>query len=127
MRLIRLAITAICLILSPHIIVASSAWEPIVPFGIIKGVIRDSSLQPIPYANVMVEGHKLGAMSDSQGSFSIYFVPPGMYTVRSMMIGYKPAWARRVTVHMGRETEIKVEMKEEPNFNKQWIEGRRAP
>ena len=127
MKSIRLAATAICLTLSPHISIAGPAWGPIVPFGVIKGIVRDSSGQPVAYANIMVVESTCGAMSGEDGLFSIYFVPPGTYRVKAMMPGYRTVWVNSVVVRMGHETEIVLELKGKPPARTGWIEGKRAP
>ncbi len=125
MKSIRLAATAICLTLSPHISIAGPAWEPIVPFGVIKGMVRDSAGQPVPYANVMVLETTCGAMSGQDGLFSIYFVPPATHRVRAMVMGFHTVWVDSVVVRMGHETEIVIELKGKQSVG--WIEGKRAP
>lgn len=64
-------------------------------------VIAASTGEPLPYANVVLVGHKMGAMTLSDGSYRVAGVPAGIYTVKVMMMGYRPAERRRVNVGAG--------------------------
>lgn len=56
----------------------------------IKGQITDElNNEPIPYANVTVEGTSIGATSDIKGNFEIKSIDPGTYNLMVSYIGYK--------------------------------------
>jgi len=58
--------------------------------GMISGRVTDArTCAPIPYANVIVVGATIGAMTDQQGTFRIPDVPPGTWEVRAMMLLYR--------------------------------------
>lgn len=58
--------------------------------GEIRGrVLASETNKPLPYANVMVVGTTLGAMSLSDGRYAIKGVPVGTYTVRAMIMGFE--------------------------------------
>ncbi|MBD1260152.1 TonB-dependent receptor [Maribacter polysiphoniae] len=57
-------------------------------FGTISGTVSDASGKPLPYANVLVEGLKLGVLTDDNGAYSISKVPRGKYRVVVSFIGY---------------------------------------
>ncbi len=58
--------------------------------GKIAGVVKDKSTgEPLPGANVMIEGTQMGASTDNQGRYYIINVPPGKYTVVARFIGYQ--------------------------------------
>lgn len=58
--------------------------------GKISGKVTDKSTgDPIVGANVLVEGTYFGSASDADGNFFILNVPPGTYTVKCQVIGYK--------------------------------------
>jgi TonB-linked SusC/RagA family outer membrane protein len=60
--------------------------------GTIRGVVQDAaSLQPVPAAQVVVEGVRLGGVTDAQGRFLILNVPAGEHVVRVEILGYAPA------------------------------------
>ncbi len=55
----------------------------------VTGTVLGDDGKPLAYANVILVGTTLGAMSLSDGKFTIVGVPAGSYTVRAMMMGYK--------------------------------------
>jgi hypothetical protein len=56
--------------------------------GKIAGRITDKqNNEPIPFANVFVEGTTLGAAANDEGDYSILNVPPGVYTVTASVVG----------------------------------------
>ena len=58
------------------------------PPGTVSGWVRSTDGTPLAYANVILVGSTLGAMSLSDGKFTIVGVPAGTYTIRAMMMGY---------------------------------------
>ena len=60
--------------------------------GKIAGRMTDAETgDPLPGANVstMVSGIVVGAVADDEGRFFILHVPPGRYSVKGSMIGYR--------------------------------------
>ena len=75
--------------------------------GKIKGVVRDAETNgPLPGTNVLIEGTTQGAAADMEGNYIILNVKPGIYTVRAMMMGYKPFRVENVRVSTDLTTEI---------------------
>ncbi len=57
--------------------------------GRISGRVIDArSREPIPGANVMIQGTVLGVNSDAEGRFSINSLAPGSYELRVSAVGY---------------------------------------
>ncbi len=57
--------------------------------GKLSGRVTDRSTgEPLPFANVLVVGTTMGAMTDLDGYFHILNVPPGTYEVEARMMGY---------------------------------------
>lgn len=57
--------------------------------GTIKGKVFDSGTKdPLPGANVLVEGTSIGAASDINGNFIIHDVPAGSQTISVSYVGY---------------------------------------
>ena len=57
--------------------------------GKIAGHVVDSeSGEPIPGANIIIEGTAMGEASDLDGYYTILQVPPDVYTVTAAVIGY---------------------------------------
>lgn len=80
--------------------------------GKITGVVKDAETnQPLPGANVIIEGTTFGAAADFDGNFIIINVPPGIYTVKAVMMGYT---AMKVT-----ELHVNVDLTTTVNFNLQ--------
>jgi len=81
--------------------------------GKIAGVIKDGrTLQPLPGANVMVEGSDRGAATDSSGYFSIPQLEPGSYNLQVVFLGYIPVKKNNVVVNPGRTTVVEYELEE---------------
>lgn len=57
--------------------------------GKITGLVRDISTgNPLIGANIIIEGTSMGAATNVDGHFFVLNIPPGVYNVKSMMIGY---------------------------------------
>lgn len=89
------------------------------PTGKICGVIRDARTNElVTYANVMVIGTTLGAMSLYDGQFSIVGVPEGVHRVKGMMMGYHSSTLDSVVVRSGEETWVSIAvMSAGPSFS----------
>ena len=75
--------------------------------GKISGRVTDSETgEPLPGVNMIVEGTTLGAATDLKGYFVILNVPPGVYTLKASMIGYKPTEVKNVRVSIDLTTEV---------------------
>jgi len=58
--------------------------------GKLRGVVTDKETgDPLPGANVVIDGTTLGASSDLNGVYVVLAVPPGVYTVRTTYMGYQ--------------------------------------
>lgn len=58
--------------------------------GKLTGRVLDARTgDPLPGANVLLEGTTLGAMSDADGRYVILNIPPGQYTAAASFIGYR--------------------------------------
>jgi len=55
----------------------------------VKGVIRDSSGQPMSFASVVVRGETTGTMANEQGEFSLDLPPGRSYELVFQFLGYK--------------------------------------
>lgn len=57
----------------------------------IAGKVQDAiSADPLPGANIMLQGTSIGASTDLNGRYEIRDVPPGSYSIRVTYIGYGP-------------------------------------
>ncbi|MBL7111348.1 MAG: TonB-dependent receptor [Bacteroidales bacterium] len=58
--------------------------------GKLRGVVTDNKTgEPLPGANITLEGTTLGAAADLSGMYIVLAVSPGRYTVRVNYIGYQ--------------------------------------
>ncbi|HSG29384.1 MAG TPA: von Willebrand factor type A domain-containing protein [Candidatus Krumholzibacterium sp.] len=81
--------------------------------GRIAGIVIEGATgKPIPYANVVLVGTRMGAMSLTDGTFVIEKVPAGIYTVKVMMMGYAVVEKEGVKVKEGRTIKLEFKMKE---------------
>lgn len=81
--------------------------------GKISGSITDKKTgEPLAGTNVIIEGTMLGAAADMNGNFFILNVPPGNYTVKVQLIGYKDHRFEGVNVSVNRTSNLKVQLEE---------------
>jgi outer membrane receptor protein involved in Fe transport len=81
--------------------------------GKLTGVVRSDKGQPIPGANIRIEGLRIGALSDEEGKFLLLGIPAGEYPVRANMLGHAPYLAEHVTIRPDFTTELNIELKTE--------------
>jgi hypothetical protein len=81
--------------------------------GKIEGrVISRDTRQPIPGANVLIEGTTMGAAADMDGRFFIINVRPGTYNIRASAIGYQTVVVQDLRVSIDLTTEMNFELPE---------------
>jgi outer membrane receptor protein involved in Fe transport len=79
--------------------------------GKIKGKVVDrETKEPLPGANVVVDGTTLGASSDLNGEYVILNVPVGGYTLKCTFIGYRTVTVSNVRVSVDLTTDLNFEM-----------------
>lgn len=79
--------------------------------GIISGEVRDAiTKQPLPGANIMLEGTNIGSACDEIGYFAIKNVAPGRYTIRASMIGYLSSVITELNINPNRNHSINFEL-----------------
>ena len=79
--------------------------------GKISGKVRDAETnEPLPGCNIIIEGTTLGAASNLNGEFFIINIPPGTYTVRASMMGYKSYRIENVRVLIDLTTSLEFKM-----------------
>lgn len=72
--------------------------------GQLRGVVLDKlTREPIPSANIVLEGEGRGAAADLEGRFEIVHLAPGTYHVRASALGYEPQAISELLVLPGRE------------------------
>ncbi|CAM3569463.1 TonB-dependent receptor [Zobellia roscoffensis] len=69
--------------------------------GVISGVVSDASGKPLPFTSVLLEGLKLGVLTDDNGAYSLDKVPFGTHKIVASFIGYG---TRSKTVEVNKNT-----------------------
>ncbi len=82
--------------------------------GKITGVVKDTDTgDPLPGANVVIQGTQMGAATDANGKYIIINVHPGVYKLRFSMMGYQTKVVENVKVSLDLTTTINVELGQE--------------
>ena len=84
-------------------------------FQIIRGTVIDNQTQmPLPGATIFIKETDplIGTTSDNNGQFRLEKVPVGRHDIQINYIGYEPFILREVMISSGKETVLKVELKE---------------
>ncbi len=81
--------------------------------GKISGLVVDAeSGEPIPGANVMIEGTMMGQAAGENGNYFILNIPPGAYNVKTQVIGYKILTQTDVRVMGGLTTKLNFSLEQ---------------
>lgn len=80
--------------------------------GKLAGGITDTSGNPLIGVNIVIENTGLGTASDTDGDYFILNIPPGRYTVRFMMMGYKTSVREDVVIRSDFTAQLDVRMEE---------------
>jgi outer membrane receptor for ferrienterochelin and colicin len=77
----------------------------------IKGKITNAySNEPVPFANIIIEGTNQGSTSDFEGIYSISNLSPGVYNIVCSVIGFKPTRISEITVTSVRASVINIQL-----------------
>ena len=81
--------------------------------GKIAGRVTDADTgEPLPGANVVVVGTKMGATVDVNGEYFILRVSPSTYEVRASLVGYQSVSKTEVEVLLDRTATVDFQLKE---------------
>ena len=83
-------------------------------YGKLVGTVRDEAGNPLPGANVYLEGTHLGAATDADGDYVILNIPPGVYTVHVSFLGYQDQRFPGIEIQADRTTFLNVTLKQAP-------------
>jgi len=82
--------------------------------GKIAGKVADGNTkQPLFGANVVVQGTKLGAVTDRNGDYFILSVPPGAYSVSASLMGFGRITQSEVRVRIDQTTQLNFSLTEQ--------------
>ncbi len=73
---------------------------------IIGHVIDESTGEPLPGANIVIEGTTLGAATDMDGDYIILNVPPGKYTLECSMLSFQNVRKTNVIISVDQTTRV---------------------
>lgn len=81
--------------------------------GKLAGIVTDLTTgDPLPGVNIIIDNTPYGTASANDGRFNIINVPPSMYSVSVMMIGYKTFKISDVRVSVNRTVTLNVQMEQ---------------
>ena len=96
--------------LALFLVVALTALPAQAQTGTITGTVFDAESQnPLPGANVVIQGTQEGATTDSQGEYEITGLSPGEYTIQASFVGYQNL-SKDVTVQAGQTSELDFQL-----------------
>ncbi|RPJ41515.1 MAG: TonB-dependent receptor, partial [Candidatus Latescibacterota bacterium] len=82
--------------------------------GTVSGLVREAGTgAPLAWATVIIEGTKLGGITQQNGTFSISRIPPGTYTVQVQMMGFALERVTGVAVVGGQTTTVNATLRSE--------------
>lgn len=82
--------------------------------GIIQGRVADAnSNEPIPFANVVIQGTTIGAATDLDGNYKISGVKPDLYNVEVSYLGYKTQVEYEIQVFNNKPAQVDFSLEED--------------
>ena len=92
------------------------ALAPVVQAGTtgkLTGKVTDEKGKPVVGANIRIEGLRIGALSDDEGTYVMLGIPAGEYLIRANMMGYGAFSAAHVVITPDFTTELNIGLKTE--------------
>ena len=96
------ALVLACLVAAPAVLAQST--------GKLSGRVTDELGDPLPGANVRIEGTQLGAATDVDGNYFVIGIPVGEYDVTASFVGFGTQTVQGVQVSSGYTTEQNFEL-----------------
>lgn len=97
------------LLLSLLILSSSIFAQKVKIYGTVSNVLNN---EPIPFANVILEGKNLGATSDIDGNFELNDVEPGTYNFRCSYIGFELSSKSEIRVSPNKNLRLNFQLSE---------------
>ena len=80
--------------------------------GIIRGRVNDAQTnEPIPFANVVVQGETVGTTTDFDGNYELSSVAPGLRNIQVSFLGYETKTVFEIEVTPARPAIVNVMLK----------------
>jgi len=99
------------IILGASCLAAAQTLEP--TKGTLTGrVVCAKTGEPLPGVNIILLGTVLGTTTDLQGRFYLSGIPPGIYSVKVSMMGYKSKTVHKVRIIPGEVTSLDFKLEE---------------
>jgi len=99
------------ILLSLHLVLSINA---LAQTGLIRGTVTDAANnQPIPFANIILQGTTIGASSDLDGNYEIRNITPGLYNVEVSFLGYKSKVEYEVQVFNNKPALVSFSLEED--------------
>ncbi|MFN8255562.1 MAG: TonB-dependent receptor [Bacteroidales bacterium] len=77
--------------------------------GIIQGKILDKTTnEPLPFANILLEGTTIGSVSDLDGNFIFTGLQPGFVKLKASFVGYSPALSADIQVTNAKKVYLEI-------------------
>ncbi|MFC2176265.1 TonB-dependent receptor domain-containing protein [Bacteroidota bacterium] len=93
------------------ILLSFASWSQT---GIVTGRISNpTNNEPIPFANVILQGTTIGASSDLDGVYEIKNVQPGLYNVEASSLGFEKKVAFEVQVFNNKPAQVNFQLEED--------------
>ncbi|SVD58913.1 uncharacterized protein METZ01_LOCUS411767, partial [marine metagenome] len=80
--------------------------------GKVAGRVIDTNGEPLPGANVVLSGTRLGGTADVNGEYFILLVSPGTYDVSASLVGYQGVTKTQVEVLVDRTATVDFALNE---------------
>ena len=80
--------------------------------GKVTGVVKDAQGEALPGVNVVVQGTRRGAVTDTDGYFLILAVDPGVYEIEASLVGYRTETIQNVLVQVELTTTVDIVLQE---------------
>ncbi len=95
--------------------------------GVIEGrIFNETNNEPVPFANIVIWGTSIGAVSDLDGNFIFTGIKPGYIELRASAIGFETFITSDVLVTNSKKAYIEIPMKES-NIQIEEVEVRASP
>ena len=81
--------------------------------AVITGTITNKiNNEPIPFANIIVQGTGIGAVADEAGRYTIGNLKPGQYNLEVSFVGYRPVTLFEIQVTESRNSIVDIQLEE---------------
>ncbi|TXC76073.1 TonB-dependent receptor [Luteibaculum oceani] len=95
----------------PFIFLLFTAFFSYSQNGTIKGtVVNDLNNEPIPFANILIQGLETGTTSDVDGSFSFTKLNPGTYNIICSYVGFEKYSGKEIIVRNNKPTTLSIRL-----------------